>query len=560
VSSLIVNIMAKKTTKQATPATLATPTHHYGTRFRDNPSKRKPSSESWEVLEERGKWRRRDEDEQWRRRDSLTQLIASIYADIDAAIDIQRRIAGNGDPLSEEEQSSFETSEDLRLDYLRELRLAEMFAHLDDRNALRHARVPRGKRFDPVRAARDVVIETRHPRREQLVDLIDSLGWTMVAVCLPSDNFRERFIEHTDAEDFTERQDLLTSHRQPVTFFAKTRLFDCLERTAEQQAQDVLFRDLRSILAGIGIHINRELSEIEAELNRVSVVTEIVGLPADGTGLVHPHEWKLSADGQSATRLDFVYDSARQRQRRVLQENIEESRVLPGERWGEKRGWVLKHDPRYRSTYDDPCQACNDSGEQTDKKWKSDCQCTLNELKTRLAAEGAYYGDRVELRQISPVMGTGVVALQRFPAGSVLAEYVGEIYPNNRSSNYNNHTYLLSQRRNFARNRTEEAMYIDPSIHGDWTRFINHSCESNTEFVVRSCGDKMLTCIVVGNQPIEFGQQLTVNYGREYFVNQNLACRCGRDSCRLWNADNVNDRRTTLRQAKEQGIAPGWAN
>ncbi len=449
------------------------------------------------------------------------------------------------------------------MDYLRELRLAEMFARPRDRTLLRKARVSRGKRFDSIRAARDVVKRGDAARRERLNTLIESLGWTTVAACLHSENFRIRVLENTDAEDFTDRRNLLTSHRQSVDFFARSRVSDCMEDTAEQRAQDVLFRDIHCLFTETAIPDCPELAQGEVEEHLVKVMTGIAGFPADATKLDHHHEWKLSADGQTATRLDFVYNSATQVQQRELQENIAESRIILGrQKWGNKRSWLVKNEPRYRSEFDDPCQACDDQGKETDrkKKWKSDCTCTLKELKIRLAADGAYHGARVELRHVNPVMGTGVRALQRFPAGSLLEEYVGEIYPPAGRGMYNDSTYLLSQKRSVAGHRAEDAMLIDPSIYGNWTRYINHSCEPSTDFVMYSCGDKMLTCVRVRDRPIEFGDKITIDYGRDYFVNQRLACRCRRDRCKLWNADNVNDRRTTLMQAKQQGIAPGWAD
>lgn len=533
--------------------------HGYSTRSGgQSPPKRKASAESWDTLEERGKRRRRDEDDNWRRRDSVTQLVASIYADIDAAIDIQRRVTGNGDPLTEEELTNFEKGEDLRLDYLRELRLTEMFDDSSNKN-LRRARVPQGKRFDSVRAARDIVKRSKAARRQHLNSLIDSLGWTTMAACLHSENFRNRLLEDTSVKDFLARRDLLTSHRRSVDFFARSRLFDCLEESADQRAQDVLLRNIHCLFTGNVIPDKQDLTQDEMDEHRLNVVTQISGFPADASELDHPHEWKLSADGQRATRLDFVDTSRKQKPQRRLQENVHESKIILGrQKWGNRGNWLVKNEPRYRSELDEPCQACDDQGKQDRKKWTSDCSCTLKELKIRLAADGAYHGARVELRQMNPVMGTGVRALQRFPAGSLLEEYVGEIYPLSNTGRYNDNTYLLSQKRLLRRKHSEDAMLIDPSIYGNWTRYINHSCEPSADFVVLSCGDKMLTCVVVRDRPIEFGDEITINYGREYFVNQRLACRCGRDRCKLWNADNVDDWKKTLKQAKQQGIAPDW--
>jgi SET domain len=535
--------------------------HRYETRNRYvYPAKRKPWAESWEALEERGKRRRMDEDNQWRRRDSLTHLVASIYADIEAAIEIQHQTAGAGDPRNGAEGPGSEASEDLRLDRLRELRLAVMFSRAKDRKALKAAAVPRGRRFDSVRAARDVVSRTDTLRRKRLSALVGVLGWTTIAICLHSANFCTRFLDAMDAADYTERLDQLTGHKRGIDFFAKSRLFDLVEQAAEQRAQDVLFRDLSCLLAGTAIPESRELSADEVGRVRLDVQTRIDGLPGGGTGVDHPHEWKLSADGQTATRLNFLPGGGTAAME--LQMNIQNSEILfNGHKWGGRSKWLLRDEPRYRSSHDGDCEACNDEGEGEGRKWRAGCQCSLDKLKIRLSADGAYFGDRVELRNINPVLGTGVRALQHLPARSLLAEYVGEIYPvrhQTRRGIYQNNTYMYCQRRALSRG-SEDAMYIDPSIRGNWTRYVNHSCRPKTDFTMYTCGDKMLTCLTVRDRPIEFGEEITVSYGRNYFVGQKLACRCGEDICTLWNAGRVDDRKTTLRQAKDRGIAPDWA-
>jgi hypothetical protein len=524
------------------------------------PPERNAPEESWEELAERGKRRRLDEDKAWRRRDSVTHLVASIYADIEAAVEMQRRMAGTGNPLTEEERSAFDLSEDIRLDYLRELRLAAMFSRSNAAKTLRDARLPRGRRFESIRAARDIVSLGQRDHLKLLNLVVGTLGWTTIAICLHSANFRTRVLDLSDADDFARRLEELRQHRQSIKFFAKCRLLNWLGDTAEQQTQDILFRDLDCLRKGKSVPESKEISKNEARHAVLSVEIEIIGFPDGDEGIDHPHEWELSADGGTATRLEFL--SGRQGASSELQRNIDDSVVLFHEHtWTGRSRWLLPGEPRYRSSYDDECQACRDEGDGEGKKWKASCQCSLENIKIRRAADGTYSGDRIELRHIHPDMGTGVRALQRFPAHALLAEYVGEIYPvNDKNWNgiYKNATYLYSQPRAEKAGK-ENAMYIDPSIHGNWTRYINHSCRPSTAFLTHSCGDKMLTCVTVGDQPIEFGEEITIDYGKNYFVGQKMACRCCEDVCKLWNADSVEDNKISLRQAKQRGVAPDWA-
>ena len=546
---------AAKTTMQAS-------SHSHNTRYKGvRPPKRKPSMESWDVLEERGKRRRTEEDEKWRRRDSVTHLVASIYADIEAKIELQRRMAGKGDVLTQEERSDLQYSKDTRLDHLRRLRLLAMFSNPKDRKTLRAAPLGQGRRFGSIRIARHIVLRTARGQRKLLNFIISTLDWTMIAICLHSANFRTRFLEATNAVDFMRRLEHLRSHKQGIEFFARTRRFNWLEDTSEQDVQDVIFRDLNCLLLGVAVPESREIRADEAKHARLHTETGIVGFPDDDADLDHPHGWELSADGHTATRLKFLPGGHKALP--VLQRNIEESEILfKGHKWKGRSKWLLKDDPRYRSRYDDDCEACNKQSVGEDKKWSANCQCSLRNLKARLAADGAYFGDRVELRNTHPIIGTGVKALQRLPAGSLLAEYVGEIYPvkvKNKRGMYKNATYLYRQTRTLS-SGYGNAMYIDPSIRGNWTRYINHSCRPRTNFMMYSCGEKILTCVTVRNQPIEFGEEITVSYGNDYFVGQKLACRCGEDVCTLWNADRVKDNTVTLLEAKQRGIAPDWAN
>jgi len=58
-------------------------------------------------------------------------------------------------------------------------------------------------------------------------------------------------------------------------------------------------------------------------------------------------------------------------------------------------------------------------------------------------------------------------------------------------------------------------MIIDPSIRGNGTRYINHDCRAKTFFFPYSCGEKILTCVLVSEQTIEFdeGNQLLTERG-----------------------------------------------
>lgn len=555
---------AKIAGKVAVQAELQPPTPpHPSTRNGGHAPSKRRAAPDWEDLKEQGKKRKRSVDEAWRRRDSVTHLVASVYADIEAAAELQRRAAGTGSPLTGEERSALESSEDVRLDYLRELRLAEILASPKALRTLKAAPMTRGKRFFSLRAARDIMSSMAPAQRTLLADVVENLGWPLLAVCLHSPNFRTRFLDVRAAGDLDERMEQLLDHALGIEFFAKSRFFNRLEQTAEQQEQDVLFRDLHCLLTDAVVPQSREISKDEVKHARLWVETPLYGFPEDDARQDHPHEWELSSDGEIARRLDFLPGGEAASRR--LQVNIEESEILyQGQKWTDRGGRpLLGFEPRYRTQLDDDCAACEDDGIVKCKKWRADCDCSFENLKIRRSAEREYFGSRIELRITHPIVGTGVIALQYLPAGSLLAEYVGEIYPFNQGNQqglYQNSTYLYAQNRRTTKGKAKNAIYIDPSVRGNWTRYINHSCRPKTKFTSYTCGDKILTCIRVGDGPIEFGQEITVSYGKQYFIEQNMACRCGVDECKLWNADRVQNNKITLHKARMQGIAPAWAN
>jgi hypothetical protein len=72
---------------------------------------------------------------------------------------------------------------------------------------------------------------------------------------------------------------------------------------------------------------------------------------------------------------------------------------------------------------------------------------------------------------------------------------------------------------------------IDASRKGNWTRFINHSCEPFTEFRMRRVGN-MRIMVVEAIRNIPAGVELSVSYGTDYYgPNTKKRCYCGTKKC-----------------------------
>ena len=120
----------------------------------------------------------------------------------------------------------------------------------------------------------------------------------------------------------------------------------------------------------------------------------------------------------------------------------------------------------------------------------------------------------------SPLDGFGCFATVRFPKNSPIAEYTGERI-----------TYREAMRRmrGSGGKRISELdadCYIDGSVDGNDTQYINHSCEPNADaFII----DGFM--IVFALEEIVPGEEITVDYLNS-FEEDRTVCRCRAASCR----------------------------
>ena len=109
-------------------------------------------------------------------------------------------------------------------------------------------------------------------------------------------------------------------------------------------------------------------------------------------------------------------------------------------------------------------------------------------------------------------MGLGTYALRRLRAASVLGEYMGELVSGREVDTL----YLLS----IPDDAGTEMVFIDSLRVGGWTRFINHSCRANTLFESWRVGEE-LRVVVMTNREVRKGEEVTVDYGEQYWEAMN---------------------------------------
>ncbi|KAI9831749.1 MAG: hypothetical protein M1826_003080 [Phylliscum demangeonii] len=141
------------------------------------------------------------------------------------------------------------------------------------------------------------------------------------------------------------------------------------------------------------------------------------------------------------------------------------------------------------------------------------CECTVTDVTNTLVEIVEY-----------PGAGRGVRALEAIPKNFVIGEYTGAVIPKN--SVYDR-IYSLSI------NNTEcEIIALVSSLqYGNWTRYINHSCRPSTVFSTWQVGGRRAMCVET-IRPVEVFEQITVDYGNEYWSARRL-CQCGEECCKF---------------------------
>ena len=318
----------------------------------------------------------------------------------------------------------------------------------------------------------------------------------------------------------------------------------------------------------------------------------------------HPHELVLSLDGKRAIRsqIEVPYSltqkpvseggfqkrhpaSTKRKPRQTTTTTAAEdaertsyidvkiistSFLAPDYIWPHSNRWPIP-DPRYRSKVTERCALCH--------KGPKPCLCTLEDLQTELrrTIPGYSCDPLIELRQY-PVKGTGVRTLQPLRKGDILAEYIGEIYPDifygtwpginddksifgkyypggaatvyhmsceisgrefkkEKTTKLQNETVKLTLARPVPSLKEPEKLpedeydmhVIDSAVYGNWTRYINHSCKAAATFQTLYLGNKMVSTVTMVRE-MEFGEELTVDYGELYWSG-GRKCVCGESNC-----------------------------
>ena len=109
--------------------------------------------------------------------------------------------------------------------------------------------------------------------------------------------------------------------------------------------------------------------------------------------------------------------------------------------------------------------------------------------------------------------GKGLFALQDIPKNKCVIEYVGLDVPK-EEQDYKTGRYLFT---------TGRGLMIDGNIRENTARYINHSCKPNCE--PEGPRGKVY---IMSLRKIKVGEELTYDYGKEYFDEyiKPIGCKC----------------------------------
>jgi hypothetical protein len=260
----------------------------------------------------------------------------------------------------------------------------------------------------------------------------------------------------------------------------------------------------------------------------------------------------------------------------------------PGARWPSKTAQSLlrayqlenKLDISPLSSYDSlPSYLFQHSGDEHcvgpahfDKAACSNSSC--KHTFKRWSASMTSWQDHLELRKTTD-RGIGVYTKREFEQYDVLGWYAGEIVPEDTDPRRNDYLMTVNigivpdldnpvqsdneddnddddyvpgrsraSRRRFKKvtrkkraatddsNATgSKCVMVDAQRSGNWTRFLNHSCQSLCTFFLCRVG-KMRVMVVMAEKHIPAGVELAVNYGEMYYgKDTDKVCHCGAKRC-----------------------------
>jgi SET domain-containing protein len=165
----------------------------------------------------------------------------------------------------------------------------------------------------------------------------------------------------------------------------------------------------------------------------------------------------------------------------------------------------------------------------------SECQCSLETCQNRVSQKDDQ-SNNVQIISTSD-KGYGVI-LQKsiLHSGTYIGEYIGEVLSETEahhrivSTKNAEHNYLLLY--NEHHSQTIVKTFIDARYYGNWTRFINHSCDPNLHIVpIRIDQSTPPHLAFFTLREIQANEELSYSYGTVIDEKFSKVCHCSSSAC-----------------------------
>ncbi|GAB7358012.1 hypothetical protein MBLNU230_g0177t1 [Neophaeotheca triangularis] len=239
-------------------------------------------------------------------------------------------------------------------------------------------------------------------------------------------------------------------------------------------------------------------------------LTSIVGASTERKYPGHPHDWVVAGPNNEPVPLHSTYTHDPDFSYTHL-----DGSVVDEEAWG-------LFDPRVIYPADTAeshkCLECHER--QSEDVCDNACACFPN-----LYGANRHSAVPVQVFRTPKGCNNGLVACCAFERGTAVGEFVGQI-----TSGLAGLDVMVGQ--------TDKAAYqIWQGKQGNHTRFVNHSCQPNSQF------ERFVWLgtqrIVLVSKGIEAGEEVTVDYSDTYWKNLDKVCQCGSKNCRYWSRARI---------------------
>tara|TARA_R110002003_G_scaffold215_2_gene16431 strand:- start:145 stop:987 length:843 start_codon:yes stop_codon:yes gene_type:complete len=143
-----------------------------------------------------------------------------------------------------------------------------------------------------------------------------------------------------------------------------------------------------------------------------------------------------------------------------------------------------------------------------------------------------FWLDNILLRYRPPVKGYGLFARNDIPANTCIGEYMGRLVPGEDvADDKTQYQFEIDIGHIVGAGEEQPMCWLDATHTGSIFRFMNHHCDPNAAINAGRCGMHNRILYVYTLRDIAQREQITINYGPDWFAKEEEPCMCGSSKC-----------------------------